>query len=102
MDEAFIIANDHSKDGYQRALASLVYKFFEKKIQWGQGIQEEREILAQELHRPIRHNFQRRKVKVSKPNEILACDLIDMNQQKEDGYRYILTAQDIFTKYSYA
>jgi len=102
MDEAFIIANDQSKDGYERALASLVYKFFEKKIQMGQGLVEDRAILAEELHRTIRHNFPRRRVEVFKPNEILACDLIDMNQHRDDGYRYILTAQDIFTKYSFA
>ena len=31
-DKAFKIANDLKYDGYQRGLASMVYKFFNKKI----------------------------------------------------------------------
>ena len=30
-DEAFKIASDPKYDGYQRGLASMVYKFFDKK-----------------------------------------------------------------------
>ena len=30
-DKAYKIANDGSKDIYQRGLASMVYKFFDKK-----------------------------------------------------------------------
>ena len=30
-DKAYNIANDNSKDLYQRGLASMVYKFFDKK-----------------------------------------------------------------------
>ena len=30
-DKAFKIASDQKYDGYQRGLASLVYKFFDKK-----------------------------------------------------------------------
>ena len=36
-DEAFNIANDLKYDGYQRGLASMVYKFFDKKTA-GSGI----------------------------------------------------------------
>ena len=100
MDGAFKIASDESKSGYERALASMIYKFFDKKIQMGQGVKEE--ILADELHKQIRHNFTRRRVNVHKPNDILACDLVDMVDNKDEGYRYILTAQDIFTKFSFA
>ena len=31
--KAFKIANDQNYDGYQRGLASMVYKFFDKKSQ---------------------------------------------------------------------
>ena len=31
-DKAFEIANDRKYDGYQRGFASMVYKFFDKKI----------------------------------------------------------------------
>ena len=56
MDGAFQIASDESKNGYERMLASMIYKFFDKKIQMGQGVKED--TLADELHKPIRHNFQ--------------------------------------------
>ena len=36
-DKAFKIASDQKNDGYQRGLASMVYKFFDKKSQ-GSGI----------------------------------------------------------------
>ena len=36
-DEAFKIASDSKFDGYQRGLASLVYKFFDKKSS-GSGV----------------------------------------------------------------
>ena len=88
------------KMGMNVALAAMIYKFFDKKIQMGQGVKED--ILADELHKQIRHNFKRRRVNVYKPNDILACDLVDMVNNKDEGYRYILTAQDIFTKYSFA
>ena len=32
-DKAFNIASDQKYDGYQRGLASMVYKFFDKKSQ---------------------------------------------------------------------
>ena len=32
-DKAFKIANDQKYDGYQKGLASMVYKFFDKKSQ---------------------------------------------------------------------
>ena len=34
IDKAFKIASDSKYDGYQRRLASMVYTFFDKKIQW--------------------------------------------------------------------
>ena len=52
-DKAFKIANDPKYDGYQRGLASMVYKFFDKKSS-GSGIANEPNYqLANELHKPI-------------------------------------------------
>ena len=34
-DEAFDIAKNPDHDGYQRVLASMVYKFFDKKLSGG-------------------------------------------------------------------
>ena len=48
-------------DGYQRGLASMVYKFFDKKSK-GSGITNEFNYqLANELHEPIIKKFKKRK-----------------------------------------
>ena len=39
-DKGFEIANDPKYDGYQRGLASMIYKFFDKKSK-GRGIKNE-------------------------------------------------------------
>ena len=51
-DKVFKIASDPKYDGYQRGLASMVYKFFDKKSK-GSGINEPNYQLANELHKPI-------------------------------------------------
>ena len=62
-DKAFKIASDPKYDGYQRGLASMVYKFFDKKSS-GSGIAatEPNYQLANELHRQIIRKFKKRKV----------------------------------------
>ena len=56
-DKAFKIASDPKYDGYQRGLASMVYKFFDKKSS-GSGIANEPNYqLANELHKPIIRKF---------------------------------------------
>ena len=57
-DKAFKIASDPKYDGYQRGLASMVYKFFDKKSS-GSGITttEPNYRLANELHKPIIRKF---------------------------------------------
>ena len=56
--KAFKIASDQKYDGYQRGLASVVYKFFDKKSQ-GKGLTSNKENiqLADELHKPIIRKF---------------------------------------------
>ena len=51
-DKAFKIASD-PKYGYQRGLASMVYKFFDKKSSGSGIINESNYQLANELHKPI-------------------------------------------------
>ena len=58
-DKAFNIAKNPKYDGYQRGLASMVYKFFDKKSK-GSGVNiplESNEELAKELHKPIIRKF---------------------------------------------
>ena len=57
-DRAFKIASDQSYDGYQRGLASIVYKFFDKKSQRsGVAGNKENIHLTDELHKPIIKKF---------------------------------------------
>ena len=62
--KAFKIASNPKYDGYQRGLASMVYKFFDKKSK-GSGIENEikqNQQLANELHKPIIRKFKKIKV----------------------------------------
>ena len=62
-DKAFKIVSNPKYDGYQRGLASMVYKFFDKKSasldkSKGSGIINEPNYqLANELHKPIIRKF---------------------------------------------
>ena len=51
-DKAFTIASNQRYDSYQRALASMFYKFFDKKSK-GSGINEPNYQLVNELRKPI-------------------------------------------------
>ena len=55
-DKAFKIASDPKYDGYQRGLASIVHKFFDKKSS-GSGVNEPNYQLANERHKPIIKKF---------------------------------------------
>ena len=57
-DKAFNIGKNPKYDGYQRGLASMVYKFYDKKSE-GSGVNmhannEHPLDLAEELHKPIK------------------------------------------------
>ena len=54
-DKACDIASNPEYDGYQTGLASMVYKFFDKKSM-GSGIASS-SILADELHKPVIKNL---------------------------------------------
>ena len=55
-NKAFKIANPNY-DGYQKGLASMVYKFFDKKSKGSGIINEPNYQLANELHKPIIRKF---------------------------------------------
>ena len=61
-DKAFKIASDPKYDGYQKGLASMVYKFFDKKSKGSGIINESNYQLANELPKPIIKKFKKRKV----------------------------------------
>ena len=54
-EKAFKIASDPKYDGYQRRLASIAYKCFDKKSSGNYQ-------LADELHKPIIRKYKKRKV----------------------------------------
>ena len=62
-NKAFNIAKNPKYDGYQRGLASMIYKFFDKKST-GSSVNiplEFNEQLAKELHKPIIRKFKKKK-----------------------------------------
>ena len=61
IDKGFNIAKNPKYDGYQRRLAYIVYKVFDKKST-GSSVNiplEFNEQLAKELHKPIIRNFKK-------------------------------------------
>ena len=79
-DKAFAIANNPKHDGYQRGLATRVYKLLDKKSK-GSGIKneiKENQQLANEIHNPIIRKFKKRKVYPSFKDNVWGVDLADM------------------------
>ena len=102
-DKAFKIASDQKYDGYQRELASAVYKFFDKKSS-GSGLANKENIqLANELHQPIIRKINKRKVHSSFKDNIWGVDLADMQllSKFNKGLRFLLSVIDIFSKYAW-
>ena len=100
-DKAFKIASD-PKYGYQRGLASMVYKFFDKKSS-GSGITEPNYQLAEELHKPIIRKFKKRKFYSSFRDNIWGLDLANMQSSSKynKGIKYLLCTLDLFSKYTW-
>ena len=102
-DKAFKIASDPKYDGYQRGLASMVYKFFDKKSSGSGIINEANYQLADELHKPIIRKFKKRKVYSSFRDNIWGVDFADMQSlnRYNKGIRYSLCPIDLFSKYAW-
>ena len=102
-DKAFKIANNPNYDGYQRVLASMVYKFFDKKFKGSGIINELNDQLANELHKPIIRKFKKRKVYSFFRDNIWGVDLADMQSLSKynKGIKYLLCVIDLFSKYAW-
>ena len=102
-NKAFKIASDPKYDGYQRGLASMVYKFFDKKSSGSGIVNEPNYQLANELHKPIIRKFKKRKVYSSFRDNIWGVDLADMQSLSKynKGNKYLLHAIDSFSKYAW-
>ena len=79
-NKAFNIAKNPRYEGYQRRLASMVYKFFDKKTK-GSGESHtikstsQNQQLPEELHIPITRKFKKRKVYSAFKDNIWGADL---------------------------
>ena len=108
-NSAYDIASNPEYDGYQRGLASMVYKFFDskvapldKKTMSGKGTKNNK-ILAEELHKPAIKKFNKSKVYSQFRNNIWGVDLADMQSlsKKNKIIKYLSCAIDLFSKYAF-
>ena len=109
-DKAFNIDKNPKYDGYQRGLASMVYKFFDKKTKGScvtlanksaiKSISQNQQ-LAEELHRPIIRKIKKREVYSAFKDNIWIADLADMQliSKFNKGFRFLLRVIDIYSKY---
>ena len=60
-------------------------------------------IFSNEVHKPKRKTFERRKIFVNSIDEIWAMDLASMENLADDneGYKFILCVIDVFSKYAW-
>ena len=102
-DKAYDIASNTKYDGYQRGLASMVYKFFDKKSTGSGFKNSSSSILADELRKPIIRKFNKRKLYSQFKDNIWGVDLADMQSlsRKNKGIKYLLCAIDLFSKYAF-
>ena len=111
-DKAYNIASNSEYDGYQRGLASMVYKFFDKKY-IGSGTakpssleritKDSSLILADELHKPVIRKFNKTKIYSQFKDNIWGLDSADTQSlsKKNKGIKYLLCAIDLFSKYAF-
>ena len=104
-DKTYDIASNPKYDGYQRGLASMLYKFFDKKST-GSGfkkLKNSSSILADERHKPIIRKFDKRKVYSQFKDNIWGVDLADMQSlsRKNKGIKCLLCAIDVYSKYAF-
>ena len=103
-DKAFDIAKNSKYDGYQRRLASMVYKFFDKKSAGsGVNMHAKNEKLAEELHKPIIRRFKKRTVHSRHKDNIWAADLVGIQliSKFNKGFGFLFCVTDIFSKYAW-
>ena len=108
-NSAYDIASNPEYDGYQRGLASMVYKFFDSKVALSnktisdKGTKEVNKILAEELYEPIIRKFNKIKVYSQFKDNMWRVDLADTQSlsKKNKGVKYLLCAIDLFSKYAF-
>ena len=106
-NSAYDIASNPEYDGYQRGLASMVYKFFNSKVAprnktiSGKGTKEVNKILGEELYKPVIRKFNKRKVYSQFKDNIWGVDLADTKLLSKQNIKYLLCTIDLFSKYAF-
>ena len=107
-DKTFNIAKNLKYDGYQRGLASMVYKLFDKNTK-GSGVTTlanksvpQNEQLAEELHKPIIRKLKKRRVYSAYRDYIWAADIADMQLISKSNKRFRLLSYVIYIYSKYA
>ena len=121
-NSAYDIASNPKYGGYQRGLASMVYKCFDSKVApldkntiSGKGNAKHttkpsslertgnNKILAEELHKPVIKKFNKRKVYSLFRDNIWGVNLADTQSlsKKNKDIKYLLCAIDLFSKYAF-
>ena len=93
-NKALKISLDPKVNGYQRGLASMVYKFFNERAK-GSSIKYDKKLdenkrLAEELHQPIIKKFEKRKVYSSFKDNIWGVGLMSLISKFNKGIEYLL------------
>ena len=100
----------HPKGIREKIDKKLVRAIIGKKRKSGLGIDDDDGVqlltseLADELHKPLRRKFPKRRVFADGVDAIWAADLVDMQKlsRANKGYRHILMIIDIFSKFGWA
>ena len=97
-DKAFNISKDPKYDGYQRGLASMVYK----KTSGSSMKNISNKELAGVLHKPIIRRFNKKKVHPPFIDNTQDGDLADMKliSKFNEGFRFLLCVTDTYSKYA--
>ena len=103
-DEKMIKAINELPYDQQQYGTFLVKNIIRSKRKLGLGNNFTMEDLSNELKKPTIQKFERKKVIVNHINEIHSTDLVDISQYSKinEGYKYIFTNIDIFSKYACA
>ena len=83
---------------FTKAIIGIKYKL-------GLGFQDDGTIIAEELHKPVKRKFKRRRVMVYTIDDIWSADLTNSFQslsKQNKGYKYMLNVIDVFSKYAYS
>ena len=102
-DKTFNIAKNPKYDGYQKGLASMVYKFFDKTSAGsGVNMHSNNEQLPEEVHKPVIRKLKKTTIYSRCKDNIWGTDLADMQliSKFNKGFRFLLCVIDISSKYA--